>query len=649
MGELVNSLGHKAAGQLIKSEDWNALVAGVEAGDDTLGRRIDALTRRMNEQFEQTTNSIQALDQKYAAQVQALTGQLQTLTGRVNGLEGQVNDLRAKLTPVLSHLWRVTLETARSSFAIGEVAEITARVTDLQGQPLGSRPWIDFVATWGHLSASPGFEDRSGEGSRTVSVRVNAEGVAKILLHSEYASGIKENTQTEFSTVFKANIVGTNRPVGEVLLNSKTPIEANAAGAFRMFSQEYDRTDTLQMRGFVDAYYVKNASRVASVTVANPDQGLSWADHDYRATVLAFVKGDNDPQTPDVTHAVSSTQVTFRDWIWPWIHLDYLSELEIKPLVAVYRDRLRPRVTGDFVKSIDLLRKEVKKIVGLRGILGKQRDYQAVHTAFDTLTVQQPPAFFNNLTQSMQDAVSIQQTIESAQLSTIGLRDQDVAFNVFTNVAARVDTDVTDVSDKVGRLQQQLDDTVRGVGDIDGKVAGLEGKFTSLDNLTKSHANTLQQHGGFSDRLTGLEGKFTTLDTTTKSHAAALGTLQQGNFPDRVTGLESKFTILDNTTRSHATNLQSLQQNVTRVDTGVRTLNDSFTGFRAKVEPAFAPGGVLADLKVRVDNVTDKVEVLKGFNVIDVQQQLGQLQGIRDDLRVNTQQLGVVRSKLNIP
>src|SRR4051812_8020905 len=147
MGELVNNLGHKAAGQLIKSEDWNALVAGVEAGDVKLGQRIDALTQSVTEQFQQTKNSIQALDQKYAAQVQALTSQFQTLNVRVNGLEGQINDLRAKLTPVLSHLWRVTMETTRPTFAIGEVAEVTAKVTDLQGQPLGVRPWIDFVAT----------------------------------------------------------------------------------------------------------------------------------------------------------------------------------------------------------------------------------------------------------------------------------------------------------------------------------------------------------------------------------------------------------------------------------------------------------------------------------------------------------------------
>lgn len=622
MGDLVNSLGHKSAGQLIKCEDWNALVAGVEAGDAKLGQRIDALTQSVAEQFQQTKNSLQALDQKYAAQVQALTGQLQALTnqfqtlnGRVNGLEGQINDLRAKLAPVLSHLWRVTLETTRPTFAIGEVAEITAKVTDLQGQPLGIRPWIDFVATWGQLTAASGFESRTGEGSRTVSVRVNADGVAKIRLRSEYATGLKDDTQTEISTVFTANVAGTNKSVGELILASKTPMEARDSGAFKVMSREYDRTDTLQMRNYVDTYYTKNASRVSAVTAASAETRLSWADHDYRATVLAFVKGDNDPQTPDVTRSVSSTQITFRDWIRPWIHLEYMPDL--KPLVEDYRERLRPRVTDDFVRSVDLFRKEVKEIVSARGIVGKQRDYQAVHTALDTLTVQQPPSFFNNLTQSMQDAVRIQQTVESAQLSTLGLRDQDVAFNVFTNAAARVDTDVTDVNDRVGKLQQQIEDTKRGVGDINGKVAGLEGKFTSLDNTTRAHTTTL-------------------------------GTLQQGNFMDRVTGLEGKFTLLDNNSKANAASILTIQQNFTRVDNSVRSLNDTFTGFRGKVEPAFAPGGALADLKARVDNVTDKVEVLKGFNVIDVQQQLGQLQGLRDDLRVNTQQLGVVKNKLNI-
>lgn len=609
MGELVNRLGKKAAGQLIKSEDWNALVKAVEDGDVALGQRIDALAQSVSQQFQQTNKRIDDLDAQTRKSIgdleQQFAAQITALTGRVSTLETQVNDLRSKLAPVLSHLWRVTMETARPSFAVGEVAEITATVTDLQGRPLGVRPWIDFVATWGRLSASPGFENRAGEGSRTVSVRVNADGVAKIRLRSEYTSAKDE---AEISAVFTANVAGANKSVGELILGSKTPMEARDAGAFKVMSREYDRTDTLRMRGYVDDYYTKNASHVAAVAVA--DKGLSWADHDYRATVLAFVKGDNDPQTPDVTHAVSSTQITFRDWIRPWIHLDYLTD--IRPLVEDYRERLRPRVTPDFVKSIDLMRKEVKEIVAVRGVVGKQRDYLAVHEALDRLDVPQQPPFFNHLTQSVQDAVRIQQTVESAQLSALGLRDQDVAFTVFTNAAARVDTDV---SDRIGRLQQQVEDTKRGVGDIDGKVTGLEGKVTSLDTLTKLHATTLQQHGGFGDRVAGLEGR---------------------------------FTALDNTTKSHATTIASLQQNVSRVDTSVRTLNDSFTGFRGRVEPAFAPGGALADLRARVDNVTDKVEVLKGFNVIDVQQQLGQLQSLRDDIRLNTKDLGAVKSRLNI-
>ena len=42
MGELVDSLGNKAAGQLIKSEDWNALVAAVESLSESGGRSFRA-------------------------------------------------------------------------------------------------------------------------------------------------------------------------------------------------------------------------------------------------------------------------------------------------------------------------------------------------------------------------------------------------------------------------------------------------------------------------------------------------------------------------------------------------------------------------------------------------------------------------------
>lgn len=597
MGELVNRLGKKAAGQLIKSEDWNALVAAVEDGDAKLAQSVDALSRSVDERFKETLKKIDALEEKLSRQMQTLgqqlAGQIQGLAGRVATLETQVGDLRQKLDPVLNHLWRVTLETTRRHYAIGEVAEITARVTDLQGRPLGVRPWVDFVATWGQLSAASGFESLTGEGSRTISVRTNEAGIAKLRLRSDYVQGVAEETQDEIATVFTAGFANTNRSIGDVILASKTPMEARDAGAFKALSREYDRVDTRQMRAYVDTYYVRNATRIAQPSATVDLASLGWSDHDYRATVMAFVKGDSDPQTPDAARAVSSTQITFRDWIRPWIHLGYLGAEEITPLVENYRDRLRPRVTGDFVKSMDLVRREVTDIVRDRGLIGKQRDYQALHTALDTLVVAQPPPFMNTLTQSVQDAVRIQQTIENTQVTTLGLRDQEVAFSVFTNAAARTDTNVTDVSDKVGRLEQQLGDTQRGFNDINSRVAQMQ---------------------------TGLT--------------------------DQVTRLQGSLRNLDNDVKSHATNIGALQTNFTRVDNNVRNLGDSFTGFRNKVEPAFAQGGSLEILASRVDSVAGTVDMLKGFNVIEVQNQLAEVRNVSARVDRNLEQLGAVNSEL---
>ncbi|MGH2542242.1 MAG: hypothetical protein ACRDIB_05585, partial [Ardenticatenaceae bacterium] len=105
MGELVDQLGNKVPGQLVKSVDWNALVVAVEQLGETLGQRIDEL----------------------AAQLELLSGEVAGVAGRVTTLEGSVAILRQQ--------YRVTLATNRLQYALGEVAEITAQLTDIEGNP----------------------------------------------------------------------------------------------------------------------------------------------------------------------------------------------------------------------------------------------------------------------------------------------------------------------------------------------------------------------------------------------------------------------------------------------------------------------------------------------------------------------------------
>src|SRR5262245_64770013 len=109
------ALGTKAPGQLIKSEDWNALVAGV--------------------------NQIEgALD----ARVTAVEGAVAGLNARVNTAETEITSLRTDLDAVLAAMFRITMTTTRANFALGELAEITATVRDARGQIPAAGTWVDF-------------------------------------------------------------------------------------------------------------------------------------------------------------------------------------------------------------------------------------------------------------------------------------------------------------------------------------------------------------------------------------------------------------------------------------------------------------------------------------------------------------------------
>ena len=94
-----------------------------------------------------------------------LASDLGALSGRVDGLETgldalhaqvtviqhSVNEIHARIEPLTS-FYRVTMETSRLNYAMGQAAEITAVVTDLHGErldlPAAEMPWVDFVASW---------------------------------------------------------------------------------------------------------------------------------------------------------------------------------------------------------------------------------------------------------------------------------------------------------------------------------------------------------------------------------------------------------------------------------------------------------------------------------------------------------------------
>jgi hypothetical protein len=519
MGALVDQLGNKIAGQLIRSEDWNALVVAVEQ----IGAQV-------------------------AAVASTLTAQINTVTAQLGQLRSEFDTFRSTTESLLRQYYRVTMQTTKSNYAIGELADIIARVTDLQGQPLdlanaANRPWIDFVTMWGQLKPVPGFISRGGVGDRTISVQVNAEGVAQVRLRADHAEGFSDEDEDEVAGSLKTGMPGRNMTVGEALLQASTPMEAKQSGAYSVLTQEYDRTDAMQVRRYVDAYYLKNpalvAAKITPTVVAH-----QWRD--YRATVLAFAQADGDPRTPDQSRGVSSLQVTFRDWISPWLHLDYL--LEIDALRANLRNQLGASIRGTYADSIERIHKQVTEFIQNKGVLGKLRNYNVVYQAMSQLPVPAPPDYLDTLIQNTQSAVSFQQTMGLAQITTVGFAEQEVALNTFTGVSVRAERKSDDVGGRVGTF-----------GDlVDSKVAAAEDRF--------------------GQRLADAETRF----------LAA--------FDERTRGLDNRFTAIQQTLQEQGRNLQ---ENVNAINV-----------INGRVNATLAEGGVISLLHARVGNVEGQLGAL---------------------------------------
>jgi hypothetical protein len=446
------ALAPRAPGQLITSNDWNALVAATKGLQDTL----NALSQAVDTQLT-----------ALGAEAQKLQDGLQSTIARVAALEGIVHQYS-----------RVTLTAAQSLFAFGETAVISARVTDVSGQAVTfnnqNAPWVTFVATWGRLRAVPGFNSSSGQGDRTVTVQVNAQGLAQVRLQPDHTETFDVGFEDSIATTMAGTLPANSLSAAQIIRTSPTPNSAKETGALKFLSTEYDRTDSTTMRDYVDTYYQKYPVRVSGKSVV-PYPPI-WPD--YRATVFCIVQNSNDVSAPDFGRASGAIQVAFRDWISPWYNLEY--SFDTTTLQQTYRDRIAPKFTADLNESVTNVKNEVNAIVANQGMVRKQRDYRVIRDAMDQINLPKPPTFLNSVTQAVQSAIAMQQTVQSIQDRTAELPAQQVAFEVFTNAATRADTSVAATNSAVSAVQQQLSTVQASVTSAQTQMATLTNNLTAV-------------------------------------------------------------------------------------------------------------------------------------------------------------------------
>lgn len=451
----VDDIGNKKPGFLIMSKDWNALVEAVNANNTAINQRVDALSNVVEE-----------------------------VRGELSALGTDIAGLQSFVTRFTEQYFQLDISTTKVNYAIGELAELTVQVKNFEGESLSfennNRPWVDLVTSWGQFKPVAGFSSRGGVGDRTLSVQVNASGQAKVQIRSDYAEGLSEEDDNEMSATLTTRPAETNKPIYDLILEASTPIEARPA--YQVIDAEYAKSPRL--RTYIDTHYLR--SPVLKTATVIPAYRTRWRD--YRATVMAFVKPDSNPTTPDASQGVSSLQVTFRDWIGPWI--DYYIAPPFEPLpIDKYKDILKPKITANYNKSAELLQKELQGILAEKqGIVGKQRGYEIARLALEELPppTEQPP-FFNQLIKDAQSAIGIQKVISVGESASLGASTPEVAFDAFYEAKLQTGQAAIDTKQVIDGL------AVANLAEIEKAKGELQLEFNNQLNTAKGELKIDQQ------------------------------------------------------------------------------------------------------------------------------------------------------------
>ncbi|MDA8140018.1 MAG: hypothetical protein M0036_15325 [Desulfobacteraceae bacterium] len=384
----LNGLIEKSDGDLIKAQEWNDLVNGVlRIGADLqdLATRVTQVETYVGYQAgysgDNLTQRLEALA-GYVGQAGAGPGSA-TLSARVAALEAADNvtqtefdTLENSIHPLLEQ-YIVKFQSDEADYLLGDTATVTATVRTLTGAVPQGQPWIDFIATWGRLKAAPGFEVREGTGLRSMAVRANAQGVARVLVTAEQNKGLSLEEEAEVSQFFQMELPGEPIRFKEAVKKAPTTQSEYMDKCYKTVSIEY-QSNRKAVQKLTDDYY--RESMVGSYwTQAQPEN--RWKK--YRATVIGFAKNDADPTTPDYSRGASSIQLLFQDWIGPWVD-GYLDIAEDDPQVGIWEGNLGRWVEMNRYDFLDHVEEEVDDLLH-RGPIERERGLRAMGRAAEKI------------------------------------------------------------------------------------------------------------------------------------------------------------------------------------------------------------------------------------------------------------------------
>jgi hypothetical protein len=471
---LAATLGGKAPGHLITSDNWNALVSVLL----DYGSALDGLPERVT--------ALEAAVTTLDARVDALDG----LPARVQALEDQTAPLRQN--------YKLQVSTTQENFLVGQVAELVFKATQLDGSALPApMPWLDVVTTWGRLRGAPGFTVRDNAEENALSIQFNAAGEARVQLRSQHTKGVSISEETSFAVAMRAQVGSTGKTVAAVLQDSESPQAAETVQAYKAMHASY--AGNRVVKAYADNYVTQytggkfNAGKVGAVVQATGE----WEN--YRATVMAFAKPDASPTTPDPTRGVATVQVNFREWISHWSN-DFIDDTD-----AVLPGWLGT-VTGNLgrIDLIPIIENELGRRVQQEGVLGQLRNVNALDKALARVNPSTDPVVLQSKA-LLQGAVQTQRA--SGNIDTFAMAGYGQQAQASTQIGQTAKAAQATAQDAAGAKQavvlletrvkaaeqtgKEISAGIRNIADATGKinvaeVADLGGRLNKI-NLDLAH------------------------------------------------------------------------------------------------------------------------------------------------------------------